>query len=194
MRSRAYLVPVVLAATLLLVGGCTGGAAAHRASGPSPSPRLGADAPAPVSAPSTPMNKLEKPVAARLAAQVADQGLSLSYLDCPHWSGRVPMRIVCRAYLDGVVAEVRVHLRAAVEGKAVGFDAALADGVIATRKLEQTLRRENWTHPDCGARPAYAATVGTKIVCRVQRQGEQRYVVARVTDRDGRVMISGYPG
>jgi hypothetical protein len=140
------------------------------------------------------MNKLERPVAERLAAQVSGQGLSLTYLDCPHWGGRVPMRIVCRAYLDGVVAKVRVHLRAAVAGKAVSFDAALAQGVIATRKLEQTLRAQGWTRADCGARAAYAAVVGTSIVCRVQRKGQERYLVARVTDPDGRVMIGDYKG
>src|SRR4051812_25194871 len=140
--NRAWLAPVMALAALLLLAGCTHGSAAGAGAKPAQtsSPRLGAPAPAPVQSPSSPMNKLEKPVAARLAAQVADQGLSLSYLDCPRWSGRVPARMVCRAYLDGVVASVRVHLRAAVAGKAVGFDAALADGIIATRKLERTLR------------------------------------------------------
>ena len=196
MRNRACLGPAMALASLLLLAGCTHGTAAGPGSRPGTAspPRLGAPAPAPVQAPSAPMNKLEKPVAARLAAQVADQGLSLSYLDCPRWSGRVPARMVCRAYLDGVVASVRVHLRAAVAGKAVGFDAALADGIIATRKLERTLRGQGWTSADCGTRAAYAAVVGTRIVCRVQRKAQERFLVARVTDRDGQVMIGAYQG
>ena len=52
--------------------------------------------------------------------------------------------MTCTAYVDGVLARVAVHLKAAVEGKAVSFDARLLDGVIATRNLEATLRRQGW--------------------------------------------------
>jgi hypothetical protein len=138
------------------------------------------------------MDGLERQVADRLAREVAPQGLTLSYLDCPRWTRRVPARITCRAYVDGLVAKVRVHLRAAVDGKAVGFDADLVDGVIATRRLEQTLERRGATDVDCGDVAAYPAELGTRIVCREQRDGSTRYVVATVTSRSGRVMIADY--
>jgi len=141
------------------------------------------------------MDDLERPVHRRLAAQVAGQGLTLTYLDCPRWDGSVPARMVCKGYVDGLVARVAVHLRAAVNGKAVGFDARLLDGVIATRKLERTLRRQGWSRAECGDVPAYPARVGIRIVCHVHRSGDDRYVVATVSDRSGAVMIADYrPG
>ena len=138
------------------------------------------------------MNRLEQPVAERLAAQVAHQGLTLEYLDCPRWDSSVPSRMTCRAYVDGILAAVRVHLKAAVEGKAVTFDASLGDGLIATRNLEETLREQGWPRADCGAVAAYPAHAGDRIICRVQGSGDRRYVVATVTDRSGSVTITGY--
>jgi hypothetical protein len=140
------------------------------------------------------MDRLEQPVAERLAGQVRQQGLTLSYLDCPRWDRSVPARMSCTAYVDGLVARVQVHLRAVVEGRAVGFDAELVEGVIATRRLEQTLRRQGARTSDCGAAPAYPAVVGARIVCRVTRGQRTDYVVATVTDRAGEVSITGYRG
>ena len=128
----------------------------------------------------------------RLAAQVKGQGLTLTYLDCPAWDHEVPTRMVCKGYVDGLVARVVVHLEAAVEGRAVGFDARLLDGVIATGKLERTLRHSGWTRADCGDTPAYPARVGSRIVCHVSRAGDDRYLVATVSDRSGAVMIADY--
>jgi len=138
------------------------------------------------------MNDLERPVRDRLAAQIKGQGLTLTYLDCPAWDHKVPTRMVCKGYVDGLVARVSVHLQAAVEGKAVGFDARLLDGVIATRKLERTLRHNGWSRADCGKAPAYPASVGSRIVCHVTRAGDDRCVVATVSDRSGAVMIGDY--
>ena len=58
------------------------------------------------------MNRLERPVAVRLARQVARQGLTLEYLDCPRWDGVVPSRMSCRGYLDGL--RIGAFLRTAV--------------------------------------------------------------------------------
>jgi hypothetical protein len=190
----ALLLPLLLGAVL---SGCDSDPAAR----PAPSARpaatptaLGGPPPPQTSPPSRPMDGLERPVHHRLAAQVAGQGLTLTYLDCPPWDGTVPARMVCKGYVDGLVARVAVHLRAAVEGKAVGFDARLLDGVIATRKLEWTLRHQGWSRADCGDVPAYPAKVGSRIVCHVHRRGDDRYVVATVSDRSGAVMIADYRG
>ena len=153
---------------------------------------LGGPSRPPVAPPQRPMDDLERPVHARLAAQLAGQGLTLDYLACPRWRGRVPVRLTCKGYVDGLVAPVAVHLRAAVAGKAVGFDARLLDGVISTRRLERTLARQGGREADCGRTPAYPAEVGLRVVCRVTRAGGRRYVVATVTDRSGAVMISDY--
>jgi hypothetical protein len=140
------------------------------------------------------MDRLEKPVADQLARHIASQGLSLAYLDCPRWNGTVPSRMTCRGYVDGLVAQVQVLLKAAVQGRAVSFDAWLADGLIATRNLEKTLREHGWARPDCGEVPAYPADAGETLVCRVHRgsTGRARYVVATVTDRTGAVTIADY--
>ena len=139
------------------------------------------------------MDLLEEPVFERLAPQVAQQGLTLEYLDCPRWDSTVPSWITCRAYVDGIIASVRVHLRAAVAGKAVAFDARLGGGVIATKNLEATLRGQGWRVADCGNVMAYPARAGDTIVCRVQRPGDERFLVATITDRTGAVTIAGYP-
>jgi hypothetical protein len=139
------------------------------------------------------MDDLERPVQRRLAEQVRGQGLSLDYLACPRWDGAVPARMTCTGYVDGLVAPVDVRLEAAVRGRAVDFDARLLDGVIATRRLTDLLRSQGWSGADCGEVAAYPARVGSRIVCRVVRGGEPRFVVATVQARSGRVMISGYP-
>jgi hypothetical protein len=140
------------------------------------------------------MDRLERPVARRLSQQVARQGLTLTYLDCPSWDGAVPSAMRCRGYVDGLVADVHLELWAAVHGGAVGFDARLEPGVIATRNLEDILRDQGWTGADCGTAAAYPARVGSTITCRVTRRGESRYVVARVEDRAGAVTITDYHG
>ena len=185
---------LVLAAAAALLAGCDDQPAPRPAAAPSSqvTPALGGRAVVAHLPPSRPMDRLEKPVHARLAAQVAGQGLTLSYLDCPRWDGAVPIRMTCTAYVDGVLARVAVHLKAAVEGKAVSFDARLLDGVIATRNLEATLRRQGWQGADCGDAPAYPAVVGSRIVCRVTRPSGDRYVQATVTDRSGAVIIADY--
>jgi hypothetical protein len=190
----ALLLPLLLGAVL---SGCDSDPAARHAPSARPAATptaLGGPPPPQTSPPGRPMDGLERPVHHRLAAQVAGQGLTLTYLDCPRWDGTVPTRMVCKGYVDGLVARVAVHLRAAVEGKAVGFDARLLDGVIATRKLERTLRHQGWSRADCGDVPAYPAKVGSRIVCHVHRRGDDRYVVATVSDRSGAVMIADYRG
>ncbi|NUR08915.1 MAG: hypothetical protein HOQ22_14930 [Nocardioidaceae bacterium] len=190
MRARWWLPVVVLAA--LLLAGCESDDPAPASTRPTATPTPGGKAPARQEPPSRPMNDLERPVAERLRRQVVGQGLTLDYLDCPRWDGRVPVRMSCRAYVDGLVVGVAVHLRAAVEGRAVGFDASLDDGVIATRKLEQTLDERGWKRANCGEAAAYPADVGARIVCRVERDGRTRYLLATVTSRSGRVMITDY--
>jgi hypothetical protein len=192
LRRTPLLVLATSAAALLT--GCHDQPAPRPAAAPSSqvTPALGGQLAAAHRPPDRPMNQLERPVHARLAAQVAGQGLTLTYLDCPPWDGSVPSRMTCTAYVDGVLARVAVHLKAAVEGKAVSFDASLLDGVIATRKLEATLRRQGWQRADCGDAPAYPATPGSRIVCRVSRASGDRFVQATVTDRSGAVMIADY--
>jgi hypothetical protein len=202
-RVRTLL--VALAIAVLVLGGCSDGRPADDAapaptSSPTSSPAapvLGGERPARHAAPRRAMNRLERPLAAQLARRIASEGLSLGYLDCPRWDGTVPSRMTCRGYVDGLVAQVEVLLKAAVRGRAVRFDAWLADGLIATRTLERTLRDHGWSRPDCGDVPAYPAHAGETLVCRVHRgsAGVARYVVATVTDRSGAVTIAGYrPG
>ena len=194
MRTRLALLGL-LPLLLLPLTGCDGAPAARPTPGESQAarpPALGGPHPAEASPPTAPMDDLERSVRDRLAAQIRGQGLTLTYLDCPAWDHKVPARMVCKGYVDGLVARVAVHLQAAVEGRAVGFDARLLDGVIATRKLERTLRHNGWSRADCGRAPAYPAEVGRRIVCHVTKAGEDRYVVATVSDRSGAVMIGDY--
>src|SRR3954452_4384398 len=192
-RARPLIVPVLLG-LLVLTQACRHDQEPAPAASAEQAPSLGASAPESKAPPHKPMDGLERQVAERLARQVAPQGLTLGYLDCPHWSARVPVRISCRAYVDGVVAAVRVRLRAAVQGKAVGFDADLANGVIATRRLEQILQRQGARDAYCGKVAAYPAVRGTRIVCRERRDGSTRYVVATVASSSGRVMVADYRG
>ena len=108
---------VVLAPMLLslrsrvLLAGCDAAPAGSASDAPSSSatgstrpPVVGGEVPREQQPPSRAMDSLEKPVHARLAAQIAGQGLTLTYLDCPHWDGTVPQRMTCRGYVDGLVA------------------------------------------------------------------------------------------
>ncbi len=195
-RSRPGLLVLVVAA-LVMLAACSDApsSGSQRPSGSSgPTPALGGPPVARATPPDHAMDQLERPVAVRLARQVARQGLTLEYLDCPRWDGTVPSRMSCRAYVDGLRTGVDVVFTRAVQGKAVGFDARLARGVIATRNLERTLRGEGWASADCGDVPAYPARSGSEIVCRVTRAGRTQYVVATVKDRAGAVTIAGYRG
>jgi len=193
-RSRLLVPVLVLTCGVVLVAGCSGAdpAAEPARSSPTTGPALGGSPTPDAQPPEAEMDRLERQVHERLAAQIAGQGLTLQYLDCPHWDGKVPSRMTCRGFVDGVVARVAVQLRAAVAGKAVGFDAELLDGVIATRNLERTLHEQGWQRPDCGSRAAYPARVGSRIVCGVWRAAVRRYVVATVSSRSGAVMIADY--
>jgi hypothetical protein len=187
---------LILVVGLVLLGGCTedhhSGARARTTD--SSTPRLGGPRLHARQAPHTAMDRLERPVAQRLARRVAGEGLSLTYLDCPRWDGHMPTHLTCRGYLDGVVGRVEVSLHAPVRGHAVDFEARLAGGVVATRTLEETLREKGLRRPDCGRIPAYPARVGLQVVCRVGPPGFVRYVVARVRDGDGTVLVTAYRG
>jgi hypothetical protein len=195
---RTRLAPLRLllavAVGVLVLAGCSGDPAAAPTRGnPSQKPPvLGGPTPTPHADPTAEMDGLERPVHERLASQIAGQGLTLTYLDCPRWDKSVPSRMVCRGYVDGLVARVAVHLKAAVEGRAVSFDARLLDGVIATHNLVSTLHEKGWDRVDCGDVPAYPSRVGSRIVCHVQRPSDDRYVVATVSARNGAVMIRDY--
>ena len=88
------------------------------------------------------MGPLAQPVYDRLAAQVARQGLTLTYLDCPHWDGAVPARMTCWGYVDGLVARVGVHLRGRRRGQG--------------RRLRRPAARRRHRHPQARGHPATA--------------------------------------
>jgi hypothetical protein len=136
------------------------------------------------------MDDLERPVAHQLARQIAADGLTLGHLDCPHWDGTVPSTMSCRGYVDELLVDVWVQL-SAPHGD-VSFDARVSGGVVATRRIERTLRRDGWTAADCGEVAAYPAQAGVRIVCRVERAGRRSYVVATVRSRAGAVTIAEY--
>jgi hypothetical protein len=189
-------VVAVLVVALLLLAGCTDEPARGAKDGATsgPAPELGGPEPAWQQPPRREMDRLEKPVASRLARQISAQGLTLVYLDCPRWDGTVPRTLTCRGYVDGVVTDVRLLLKAAVDGKVVGFDARLGPGLVATQKLEEILRRQGWADVDCGDLAVYPATVGTRIVCKVERGRKRSYVAATVRSHAGAVTIADYAG
>ncbi len=198
-RVRAAVAPTLPAVLLVLLpAGCSTVPPSTPTTGdPAPivvPPRLGGAAPPHRAAPDRPMNRLEQPVAERLTDRIGSQGLTLDYLACPGWDGAVPSTMSCRAWVDGLVVPVRVHVRGVPHGEGVGFDAWLGDGLVATSKLETTLRRQGWARTDCGDAAAYPATVGSRIVCRVEGSGRTRYVVATVSSRSGAVTITDYHG
>ena len=182
-------VVVVICVAVLLLCGCTEGRPTSRSDAQPGGPRLGGGTPVQQEPPPEEMNSLERPVAQRLAQQIASDGLTLEHLDCPAWDRRLPGRMMCKGYVDGLVARVRVDLAASKQG-GVTFAARLTDGVVATRKLERTLLRQGWTGPDCGEVAAYPARLGSRIRCRVTRSGRPRYLVATVDDRAGGVSIA----
>jgi hypothetical protein len=137
------------------------------------------------------MSGFEKQVAAELTARISASGLHVGYLDCPPWRGHVPARMSCRGYVDGLVSAVFVRL-SGMTGRAVRLDAWLADGLVATRNLETTVRRLGWATADCGRVAAYPATVGSRIICRVTRSRRTSFVVATVRSRSGDVVVSAY--
>lgn len=154
-----------------------------------PSAALGGPSAAPVTPPPGAMDDLERPVAERLSARLREQGLTLEQVECPHWHGRVPARLTCRAYVDGVAGDVAVHL-ARGRGGRVEFDARLVSGVVSTARLELLLDKAGWDDVDCGRPAAYPAVVGSEIVCLAHRGAAASYVVATVTNRRGEVSIA----
>jgi hypothetical protein len=176
-------------ASLLLLGvvGCTH--VQEPAAGPQA--HLGASRLTPSPTPKQAMDDLERPVAQRLAPRLQDDGLTLQYVDCPSWSGAVPVVLRCKGYVDGVVGEVLVQLTHRAGGR-VEFDARLGKGVLAMTRLVRRLQREGYGNVDCGSRPAYPTHIGMHIVCSVQRGGEVHHVVATVVDRNGAVRIERY--
>lgn len=198
---RAAKIVGVMAAGLLLVG-CSGGdsesdnpgdsssPATGSASEGEPRPTLGRTAGTPTDPPARPMARLENAVAVRLRAQVAGQGLRLDYLDCPKWDGMAPQQLICKGYLNGVTADVRVRLTRTTTS--VNFDARLQDPVLATANVERRLREDGYTAIDCGKKPAYPAVVGSEVVCKVSKDGAQKYVVATVLEGSRTVQISDY--
>lgn len=192
-----------LVAALLLVG-CSGnpdaapkadagsGTASTDSTSPSasaePTPELGGKLDPTATPPSTAMDSLEKPIAGQLTKQIVGQGLSLDYLDCPKWDGKAPKVLTCKAYLDGVTADVRVRLTKTTTS--VNFDAELQDGVLSTTNLVRQLKSDGYHKIDCGEIPAYPTKVGSEIVCAVGAGTKQEYVVATVLDRSGTVEIN----
>lgn len=176
---------VVLLLLLLVLGACSGDPGSGSGT---PGPRPGARGPAPSTPPTEPMDTLEQPVADRLAPELRDEGLTLQYVDCPPWRGKVPFETECRGYVDGVVGDVEVALSHG-RGGAVEFDARLGEGVVSVSSLVDRLEDQGWTDVDCGDTPAYPARVGLRIVCRVHERTQASYVVATVTDRRGEVEI-----
>lgn len=193
-RSGPPRLAVALCASVLLTG-CTGHRATAPTTGPpSPGPRLGGPVSVRHPSPRRAMSRLERPIARMLSRQVAAAGLTVDYLDCPHWDRDLPSSMTCRGYVAGLLTRVRVDLHASTDGDGVAFHARLRDGLVATRTLEETLARQRWSDPDCGDGTAYPARTGSRIVCRVSRAGSDRYVVATVTDRTGGVRITAYRG
>ncbi len=193
MRVRGRLPLVVVLGAALLLCGCTDDRPTRRSDAQPDTPRLGGRPPAHQESPTEAMNGLERPVAERLARQIAADGLTLEHLDCPRWDHVLPGRMTCTGYVDGLVARIRVDLSASRQGE-VRFGARMVDGMVATRKLERTLLRLGWTGPDCGQVAAYPARPGSRIRCRVTRSGRSRYVVATVDDRAGGVSIAADRG
>jgi hypothetical protein len=189
------LVAVTAVITTGVLAGCTRDRSEDRqqgnASTPARAPALGGPTPRPHRPPSRAMDPLERSVAERLAGRIAADDLRLGYLDCPHWDGTVPSALTCKGYVEGLVALVRVRVRGAA-GRGVSFDAQLGSGMVATRRVERMLRDNGWEVADCGHVPAYPARVGMRIVCRVQRDARDEFVVATVRSHAGRVTVADY--
>ena len=180
--TRVFLA-VFLGVVLGAAAACSGGQG-----NPESAPTPGASETPTAVPPSAPMDVLERSVAERLSAQLRDEGLGVSYVDCPEVTGGLPATLDCDGYVEGVVGQVLVDL--SDEGGAVEFDARLDGGVVATSRLVRRLESEGMGRADCGETPAYPARIGLEIVCSVRQDGETSYVVATVTDRRGAVEIA----
>lgn len=176
-----------LALAALVVSACSGPGAREAAPTASPT-RLGGPDLTPAAVPSAPMDRVERPVAARLRREAAAEGLTLQYLDCPHWDGGMPRHLTCTGYFDGVRASVDLRLTH-LPGGSVGFAATIGRGLVATSALEGRLRGHGYRAADCGSRPAYPSRPGLRIRCAVSRGDQRSFVVATVTDRSGDVAI-----
>lgn len=154
-------------------------------------PRLGGPRSPSAAPPSEPMNVLEEAVQDRLNTRLTDDRLRLEHVDCPRWDHRVPARLRCEGYVEGVVGKVVVELTGRKADR-VEFDAELEAGVVATARLVDRLAAAGYHRVDCGPTTAYPARHGLRIVCRVQQNGERSHVVATVSDRTGRVRIEDY--
>lgn len=180
---------------LVLATGCTSGTTGSAPDPsstltPSSTPRVGgATTRAPH--PGRPMSRMERYIAGKLASKVVDEGLDLEYLDCPTWGRRMPHTINCEGFFNGVVGEVEVRLDATAGGL-VAYDAKLTNGVISTRKLVERLEADGYRQVNCGDAPAYPADVGSEVVCSVDKVGDRVFVVARVSDLSGGVLIREY--
>lgn len=181
---------LVLVLALAALTGCDDGPARPADRPPSrPAPALGGEPTDPTSPPDDHMDAVERAIAAELSDELRDQRLSVDHLSCPQHD-RTPMRLTCRSYVAGVVADVEVRL--AGPRDRIRFDARLGDGILATANLVRRLEAAGYTRVDCGDRPAYPSEVGDQIVCSVVRGKTKEYVVATVTTEDGAVEISDY--
>ena len=171
---------------LALLTFCCAACGGHVAATP---PALGGPSPAVASVPSTVADPVERPIARTLRRWAARQGLHLDAIRCPAWDRMMPERLPCRAWFDGVPADVRVWLHAMRHGR-VGFEARVLGSVLSTSRLEQRLRTQGYDGADCGKVPAYPVRVGMRLVCRVVRAGAASYVVATVTNAAGAVTIT----
>jgi hypothetical protein len=187
MRRSHWGAPLLLLGVLAACGDDPGDTAVPARAEPS----LGAPAPSSATPPAQPMDHVEEPVADQLAPRLADEDLTLEYVECPRWSGDLPASLVCKGYVDGVLGEVDVELTEGRDGR-VEFDAWLDHGVVATARLVRRLEDEGYTDVDCGALAAYPAEPGLRIVCRGHTEGSSEHVVATVVDHDGRVRIEDY--
>lgn len=172
------------AALLLALTSCGSGDEPVRA----PAPSVGGPTPT-AKVPSEPMGELERPIAARLARQLAPQGLHLDHLACPVWNQRLPAELTCTGWFDGVEGTVTVTLSRSSAGT-VAFDAVLREGVIATDRLVHQLTAQGYDNVDCGDATAYAAVVGRSIVCSVARRGSPGFVRVMITDQRGAVTFT----
>lgn len=191
---RAVLAAVAGCTALLLLTACQGESSADMSqAGVYRAPvHLGGPTPASHPVPTRTMDRMERAVADELGEQVAREGLSLDYLDCPTWDRLVPATLTCQGYVDGLVAGVQVTLGKEASEAAPVFDARILTGMISTRALEETLREQGWALPDCGDVPVYPAHVGEQIVCRVERDGRWHYLSATVSATGGEVTIADY--